>query len=124
MKGEEIMDLFKGPTDVFGMAIYNSLSQKIEQDYKYRDFINDLNEKIVIEMDYYPLMIKFEENNFQVTRDIEEPTIKLKIAVQDFLDIIDGKSSIIGLFLKRKLKIKKGMLKIFKIFKIFSKMMS
>ncbi|MHA1299228.1 MAG: SCP2 sterol-binding domain-containing protein [Candidatus Helarchaeota archaeon] len=118
------MDLFKGPTDVFGMAIYNSLSQKIEQDYKYRDFINDLNEKIVIEMDYYPLMIKFEENNFQVTRDIEEPTIKLKIAVQDFLDIIDGKSSIIGLFLKRKLKIKKGMLKIFKIFKIFSKMMS
>ena len=116
------MDLFEGPMDVFGMALYNSINEKIEQNPKYREFVNNLEETIVVELDYYPLMIKFEKERFEVSRELEKPTIKIKVSVQNYVNIIDRKSSIIGLFLKGKLKIKKGFTKIFKVYKLFSEM--
>ena len=116
------LDLFEGPTDVFGMALYNSINERIEQNPKYREFVNNLEETIVVELDYYPIMIKFEKERFEVSRELKKPTIKIKVSVQNYVNIIDGKSSILGLFLKGKLKIKKGFTKIFKVYKLFSEM--
>ncbi|MHA1378698.1 MAG: SCP2 sterol-binding domain-containing protein [Candidatus Helarchaeota archaeon] len=118
------MDLFEGPTDIFGMALYNSLTDKVENDPKYREFVNNLNEKIVVDLDYYPVMLKFEKDHFEVTRKIEDPTIKIKVSIQNYLNILEGKTSILGLFFKGKLKIKKGLTKILKVYKLFSKIAS
>lgn len=120
------MDLFEGPTDVFGMAIYNSLKGKIDSDPKYEKFVNNLDENIIVDLDYYPILLKFEKGKeFEVIKDFDEkPTVKVKITIQNFLDILDGRSSIIKSFLKGQLKFKKGLLKIFKIYKLFSRMMS
>ncbi|MBD3229145.1 MAG: hypothetical protein GF329_13235 [Candidatus Lokiarchaeota archaeon] len=130
------MDLFEGPTDVFGMAIYNSLLDKVETDPKYEKFVQNLEEKVMVDLDYYSLLIKFEKGKeFEVIKKEEaeekspdnddiKPTIRVKIKVQNFLDILEGKSSIIKSFLTGQLKFKKGFLKIYKVYKLFSKMMS
>ncbi len=117
------MEKYEGPTDIFGIAIYSALTRKMEEDPEYRAFIENLNMNLIVELDYYPLMIKFEKDKFTITRDIEDPTVIVKINTQDFLDIVDGKSSIIRKFLGRKMKFKKGITKLFKVYKIFSKMM-
>lgn len=116
------MDLFQGPTDLFGIAINNALNKKIGADQKYREFIKSLTENIVIDLDYYPLMIKFAGGKFEISRYIENPTVVVKINTQDFLNILDEKTSIMGLFLRGKMKFKKGFLKLLKVYKIFSKM--
>jgi putative sterol carrier protein len=116
------MDLFQGPTDLFGIAINSALNKKIGADQKYREFIKSLKENVVVDLDYYPLMIKFGEGKFEVSRNIENPTVVVKINTQDFLNILDNKASIMGLFLRGKMKFKKGFLKLLKVYKIFSTM--
>ena len=114
------MELFQGPTDLFGIAIHHSLSKKVGEDEKYRDFIKSLKERIVIDLDYYPVMIKLTGGAFEVTRNVENPTVIVKINTQDFLNILDAKASIMGLFLKGKMKFKRGFFKILKVYKLFS----
>jgi len=116
------MDLFQGPTDLFGIAIYHSLNKKMSEDEKYRDFIKSLKESIVIDLDYYPVMIKLTGGAPEVTRNIDNPTVIVKINTQDFLNILDAKASIMGLFLKGKMKFKKGFFKLLKVYKLFSNM--
>ncbi|MHC1590588.1 MAG: SCP2 sterol-binding domain-containing protein [Candidatus Helarchaeales archaeon] len=119
------MDLFKGPTDMFGMALYNGISSKMEKDERYRKFISKLRENILVELDYYPILLKFEGNSFEVTREIKEKaSVIMKINIQDFMDILDGKSSIISTFLKGKMKFKKGLTKILKVYRLFSNMIN
>ena len=118
------MDLYEGPTDIFGMAVYQGLTTKMDEDPKYRKYINNLKGKIVIDLDYYPIMIKFEKDNFEITREIEKSKPKLKISIQNFLGLSEGKSSMFGLFLSGKVKLNiKGYLNILKIYKIFNNMM-
>ena len=115
------MDLFEGPRDIFGMGIYHSLSSKMENNPKYRKFIENLEENIVLELDYYSLMMKFQEESLEIKKEYtEKPSVVIKIKIQDFLDIIDEKGSIITKFLGHKLVFKKGLKKIFKVYKIFS----
>lgn len=120
------MDVFEGPTDIFGMAIYHSLTEKMEENPKYRKFINKIEENILLELDYYPLMVKFGKDSLEITREIiEKPSVKVKIKAQDFLNIIDGKSTMIRTFLRGKMGLNfKGLLKIMKVYKIFSNIMS
>jgi putative sterol carrier protein len=115
---------FKGPTDIFGMTIYYALSKNIKDFPKYRDFINTLNLNLVLELNYYPLMIKFQKESFEVTREIEKPDAILKLDVQDLLNILDKKAGIMRLILKRRIKIKKGFTKLLKVYKIFSQIVS
>jgi putative sterol carrier protein len=119
---KEEMDLFQGPTDIFGIAIYHALNKKMSENENYRGFVKSLNESIVIDLDYYPLMIKLAEGAVEVTRNIENPTVIVKINTQDFLNILDAKASIMGLFLKGKMKFKKGFFKLLKVYKLFSNM--
>ena len=51
---------------------------------------------------------------------IENPDLTIKIEAQSMFDLTEGKMSMIGLFLRRKLKIK-PFFKIFSAYKIFSK---
>jgi putative sterol carrier protein len=116
------MDLFQGPTDIFGIAINSALNKKITADQKYREFIQSLKENLVIDLDNYPLMLKFGEGKFEITRNIENPTVIVKMNTQDFLNILDNRATIMGLFLRGKMKFKKGFLKLLKVYKIFSNM--
>ncbi|HUY01125.1 MAG TPA: SCP2 sterol-binding domain-containing protein [Candidatus Deferrimicrobium sp.] len=119
------MELFKGPTDIFGIAIYSSLIKKMEENPSYREFINKLNLNLVVELDYYPLMIAFKKDSFEITREIEHPDVRIKIKTQDFLDIVDGKTSIIKTFFRGKMGFKpfyKIFTKLFTVYKIFSNM--
>ena len=114
------MRLWEGPTDILGIGIYNSITKHMDEDPKYRQFINGLEMKIVLDVGFYPVMIKFDKDTFQITRDIEKPDLTLKIAAQNMFNMSEGRSSMIWLFLKRKVKIK-PFLKILKAYKIFSK---
>lgn len=118
------MEIWEGPTDIFGMAMYYSITKNMEKFPKYRDFINNLTLNLVLELDYYPVMIKFEQDSFEITREIENPDAIVKIGVQDLMKILDKKTGMLRLLLKRKLKFRKGFTKIFKIYKVFSKMVS
>ena len=120
------MEIWEGPTDMFGLAIYNGIASKMKESQKYRDFINKLDEfNILVELDYYPLMMRFKKGSFEVTRDISgKANVKLKVTLQDFLNIVDNKASIIGSFLKMKLRMTKGFTKLIKVFKLFSNMMN
>ena len=51
------MDLFEGPLDVFGAVIYSVLTRRMENNQKYKKFINSLEEKIEVRMDYNPLLL-------------------------------------------------------------------
>ncbi len=76
-----------------------------------------------LELDYYPLMIKFQKDSFEVTREIEEPDVIMKIKTQDLLSLLDKKVGMLRLFFTRRLKLNfKGLLKILTVYKIFSKM--
>ena len=117
------MDLFKGPTDIFGIALYYSINRKMEEDPDYRDFINNLNLRLIVELDYYPVFIKFEEGSFEISREIEKGDVTLKMKAQNFMDIVDGKTSIIKTFLRGKMGFKpfyKLFTKLFTVYKIFS----
>ncbi len=115
------MEVWEGPTDLLGIGLYHSIVSKMEEDSDYRQFINDLEMNIVLDLGFYPVMIKFRKDSLEFTTDITEKSdATLKIAVQDLFNLIDGTSSIFGLFLKRKLKVK-PFLKLLKIYKIFSK---
>lgn len=111
------MEVYDGPTDVFGVAIYNALNEKMEQDPEYREFIHNLNLNLVVELDYYPFMLKFTKDSFEITREIQKPDVTVKMKTQDFLDILDGKSSIIKTFLKGRMGFKP-------LYKLFSKLMT
>ena len=114
------LEVWEGPTDILGIGMYNSLSNRMKEDPKYRQFINNLEIRVVLDVGYYPVMIKFEKNSFEITRDIENPDLTIKIEAQSMFDLTEGKMSMIGLFLRRKLKIK-PFFKIFSAYKIFSK---
>ncbi len=118
------MERFEGPTDVFGIGLYYSITSKMQADSKYQDFINNLTLNILLDLDYYPIMIKFKEKSLEITREIEKADVILRVSAQDFLEILDEKTSIIRLFLRRRLKFKKGLLKILKVYKIFSGVIS
>lgn len=118
------MEEFKGPTDIFGMCLYYALSKNIKESPEYRDFIHKLNMNLVLELDYYPLMIKFQKESFEINREIEKPDAIMKINAQDLLNIVEKKAGIIELILKRRIKIKKGFTKLFKLYKIFSKIVN
>lgn len=113
------MKEFQGPTDLFGIGIFYSLNKRMDEDPGYREFINSLEMNVALDLGYYPMMIKFEKNTFEITRDMENPDLTLKIDLQNLLDLSEGKSSMLGLFLKRKMKIK-PFYKILKAYKIFS----
>ena len=118
---------WEGPTDIFGYAVYKSIIDKMERDFNYRDFINNLeNLNIRINLDYYPIIMKFDKGYFEVSREISgNPSVIITIKTQDFMDIIDEKSTIIRSFLTRKMKMNfKGLLKMLTIYKIFSKMIN
>ncbi len=120
------MQVWEGPTDIFGYGVYRAITNKRISDPKYDEFINKLeNLNIRVNLDYYPIMMKFDNGNFEVTRDVsDKPSVIIKIKTQDFMDIVDGKSSIIKSFLTFKMKMPKGITKMLKIYKIFSKMMN
>ena len=120
------MEVWNAPTDMFGYGVYKSIMRKRESDPKYDEFINKLeNLNIRVNLDYYPIMMKFDKGNFEVTRDVsDKPSVVIKIKTQHFMDIVDGKSSIIKSFLTFKMKMPKGITKMLKIYKIFSKMMN
>lgn len=121
------MEEWNAPTDIFGFGVYRSIKNKMEKDAKYDAFINSLeNFNIKVELDYYPIMLKFDKGDFEVTREISvKPSAIIKIKTQDFMNIIDEKSTIIRSFLTRKMKMNfKGLLKMLKIYKIFSNMMN
>ena len=120
------MQVWEGPTDIFGYGVYRSIKVKMETDPKYREFINKLeNLNIRVNLDYYSIMMKFDKGNFEVTRDLsDKPSVIINIKTQDFMNIIDDKSTILRSFLTFKMKMKKGITKMFKIYKIFSKMMN
>jgi len=118
------MEEFKGPTDIFGMGLYYVISKNIKDFSKYRDFINNLNLNLVLELNYYPLMIKFQKESFEVTREIEKPDVIMKFDVQDLLNIVEGKTGIMRLILKRRIRIKKGFTKLLKVYKVFSQLVS
>lgn len=118
------MEEFKGPTDIFGMTIYYAISRNMQEFPMYRDYIQKLNLNLVLELNYYPVIIKFKKESFEVSREIEKPDAIMKIDVQDLLNILDKKTGIIRLILKRRIRIKKGFTKLFKVYKIFSKIVS
>ena len=122
-----MLEPWKGPTDIFGYGVYKAIIDKMERDPKYDKFINKLeNLKIRINLDYYPIMMKFDKGNFEVTREISgNPSVIITIKTQDFMNIIDEKSTIIRSFLARKMKMNfKGLLKMLTVYKIFSNMMN
>lgn len=114
------MEVWEGPVDILGIGLYHSIINRMEEDSNYRQFINDLEMNIVLDLEFYPVMIKFGKNSLDITTDIEKPDATLKIKAQDLFDLTEGKSSIVGLFLKRKLKVK-PFLKLLKVYKVFSK---
>jgi putative sterol carrier protein len=117
------MERFEGPTDIFGMAVHYSIASNMETSPDYQEFINNLDMNLKLELDYYPLMIKFQKDSFEVTREIEEPDIVMKIKTQDLLSLLDKKVGMLRLFFTRRLKLNfKGLLKILTVYKIFSKM--
>ncbi|MHA1264394.1 MAG: SCP2 sterol-binding domain-containing protein [Candidatus Helarchaeota archaeon] len=119
------MEIYEGPNDIFGVAIYNALNTKIEEDAEYRKFLEKLDLNLVIELDYYPFMIQFKKGRFEVTRNIQDPDVTVKMKTQDFLDILDGKASIFSTFLKGKMGFKpiyKLFTKLLTVYKIFSNM--
>ena len=94
------------PTDLLGIGLHYSFTTRMEEDPKFRQYIDDLELKMVVDLGYYPLLINFKKNSFQITRNIEKPDVTLKVDLQSMIDMTEGRSSMIGLFLKRKLKIK------------------
>ena len=114
------MEVWEGPTDLVGMGLYQAISQRLKDDPKFREYVADLELKIIVDLGLYPVLMKFEKGTLQVTRDIEDPDVTLKVELQNLFDMTEGRSSMIGLFLRRKLKIK-PFFKLFKIYKIFSK---
>ena len=121
------MQVYEGPTDVFGVAIYNALNQKMDEDPDYRDFVNNLELNLVVELDYYPFMIKFTKDAFEVTREVQKPDVIIKMKTQDFLDILDGRSSIMKTFLRGKMGFKpitKLFTKLMTVYKLFNNLIS
>jgi len=114
------MEVWEGPTDILGIGLYHSITSRMNEDSDYRQFINDLELNVVVDLGFYPLMIKFKKESLEITRVIEKADVTLKVNAQDLFDLTEGKSSMIWFFLKRKLKIK-PFLKLFKVYKIFSK---
>ena len=114
------MEVWEGPVDLLGIGLYHSITSRMNEDSDYRQFINDLELNLVVDLEFYPIMIKFEKDSLEITTDIEKADVTLKVSAQDLFDLTDGKSSIFGLFLRRKLRVK-PFLKLLKVYKIFSK---
>ncbi|MHA1132240.1 MAG: hypothetical protein ACTSQQ_15750, partial [Candidatus Helarchaeota archaeon] len=89
------MEKFEGPTDIFGMAIHYSITRDMKAFPKYKNFINNLDLKMRLELDYYPLLIKFQKDTFEITREMEKPDIVMKITAQDLLKLLEKK---VGMF--------------------------
>jgi len=109
------------PTDILGLAMHRVINKNINEDSNYKKFIEKLNENIVISTDYYDLMLKFKDGEFEVTREIKDPTIIVKITIEEFFKIMDKKTSMMISFLKGRMKFKKGLFKVLKVYKLFSK---
>ncbi|MHA1893614.1 MAG: hypothetical protein ACTSX4_03835, partial [Candidatus Helarchaeota archaeon] len=68
---------------------------------------------------------KFQKGSIEITRDVSsKANVILSTSAQHFMKIIDNKDTIIGSFLKFKMKLSKGFTKLFKVYKIFSNMMN
>ena len=114
------MEVWEGPVDLLGIGLYHAITERMDEDSDYRQFINDLEMNLILDMGFYPVMIKFEKDSLSITTDIGKSDATLKISAQDLFDLTEGKRSIFGLFLKRKLKVS-PFLKLLKVYKIFSK---
>ncbi|MHA1270868.1 MAG: SCP2 sterol-binding domain-containing protein [Candidatus Helarchaeota archaeon] len=118
------MELPDEPSDILGLAMYRVINNGMISDPGYRKFVSKLNENIVLSTDYYDIMISFKDNSFTISRNIENPTVIIKVSVEEFFRIMEKQTSMIFSFLKGKMKFKKGLFKVLKIYKLFSKIMS
>ncbi|MHA1144075.1 MAG: SCP2 sterol-binding domain-containing protein [Candidatus Helarchaeota archaeon] len=113
-----------GSFDFVGLALYHMFNSNMEVSQKFRDRVKKTKEKIVLDLDMYPIMINLTEVPIEITRYFtEEPTIIVKMPTQDLLHIVEGKSSMIRSFLTGKMKLKRGITKLMKVYNLFSKVL-
>ncbi|MHA1311109.1 MAG: hypothetical protein ACTSWR_03105 [Candidatus Helarchaeota archaeon] len=118
------MEIPDEPDDILGLGIYRRIKTVTEISPDFKKFVDNLNENILLSTDYYDFMIKFKDENFEVTREIENPTIIIKIKIEEFFKIMEKRTSMVFSFLKGKMKFKKGLTKLFKVYKLFGNILS
>ncbi|TFF94905.1 MAG: hypothetical protein EU544_03900 [Promethearchaeota archaeon] len=114
------MSISNIPSDVLGLALQNLLAPLLEED-KFQDRVKKLDERIVVlELeDIYPVSLVFKEGGIVIEYG-ERPkyNVKISITLDAFVGIAEGKVSLIGAVLRRKLKIKK-LYHLFTVFKFY-----
>ena len=59
---------------------------------------------VLLETDFYPILIKF-ENGVTITRDvIEHPTLRIRMSFDTIISILDGQTSMMREFIGRRVK--------------------
>jgi len=102
------ISIINKPDDILGLAIKNLFTPFLH-DEKFIKRINKLNRIIVLELiDVYPLTLTFHEGTIRIEYG-ENPDydLKLRITVEAFAGIAEGKVGLIGALLKGNLKVKK-----------------
>ena len=57
------LEVGEEPTDLLGIGLHYSFTKRMEEDPKFRQYIDDLDLKMVIDLGLYPLLIKFKKNS-------------------------------------------------------------
>ncbi len=94
------------PEDILGIGLKNLLSYCCN-DSKFHKEVEVLNQKIIFDFeDLYSVSVFFQKPTIEITPNTEEKNIlRLKMSLNTLINIMKGKYSIIGAFLRGKIKI-------------------
>jgi putative sterol carrier protein len=101
------------PKDLISISLKRILSYRLS-DHEYIDLIKDWDKNIQVEIeDFYPVIIKFENEKIEFHRNIEDfkPDLKIGLSLETLLDLAYRRISLLIAIVAGKLKIK-GLTKI------------
>ncbi|MFX0108922.1 MAG: SCP2 sterol-binding domain-containing protein [Candidatus Hodarchaeota archaeon] len=91
------------PTDFIGAILHSLLERRLDSATKRK--VLSWKMRVLLETDYYPLTIDF-DNGYHITRDVEESyTIRVGLNMDTLIQIARGKTTLLRSVLKRRVKI-------------------
>lgn len=97
--------MMKEPTDFIGNILAKLINRHLEKQ-SMRDKMTSWNMSVVIETDYYPVSIIFDERISMKTGSVDEPTLIFKMSFGTIISLVKKDTSMIRAILRGSIKVR------------------